>query len=175
MLARNSSEDFVAMCKWVRDALPCEWPLPDIKGPVIAVWANESGWGQSILAQDHHNYAGMKWHKCMETFVDDAGVPRVIAVDYAAWDGRGKYCSFPTWRDFIDGYFHRLDNHPAYEGWRRAARKSGQSWIEFVAPIWFGKNERENYVYLTKIRSLWEARILAFLETSPAYLTEKQK
>lgn len=169
MLAKNSTKEFVKMCEWVRDALPCEWEYPDIKGPVIAQWANESGWGHSPLGVDHHNYGGMKWHKSMESFVDADGKPRCTLVEYGAWDGSGDYCSFPDWRAFVDGYFHRLDNHPAYDGWRTPAKKGGQAFVEYIAPVWYGKNQRENYAYLKRIRNIWEARVLGFLETSPAF------
>jgi len=154
--------------------VPCEFPFEEIKGPCLAIWANESGWGNSILAEDHNNFGGMKWHSSMESFVDEEGNARVKKVDYRAWDGAGEYCGFASWIDFVDGFFHRLDNHPAYNGWRGAAARGGQSFMEFVSPIWFGKNERENYAYLKKIRLLWEARFLAYLQAGPVFYKKER-
>lgn len=159
----NASDDFKRICLYVRDATPGDWPpsLRAIRGPCLATWANESGWGNSRLAVEHFNFAGMKWHKSMESF--EGASP----VRYKAWDGEDDYCQFPDWPTFIRGYFHRLDNHPAYEGWRKAAEKGGQAFLEHVAPVWYGYNARAGAKYLQTIRTLWEGRIVAFLATAP--------
>lgn len=160
-LPDNATDEFVKLAGWVRDALPCEWPYPKIKGPALAIFANESGWGHSVLAEDHHNYAGMKWNPVMEDW------PGASAVDYKAWDGTGQYTEFTDYKSFAGGFLHRLEKHPAYAGWQDAANQSGMKWLEHVAPVWFGGNERDNYIYLKKIRLLWESRFLPFLAVSP--------
>jgi hypothetical protein len=159
----NASDDFKRLCLFTRDAPACAWPSGFIalKGPCLATWANESGWGNSRLARDYNNFAGMKWHSAMDTF----GPAR--PVEYKAWDGTDTYTAFPDWRTFIDGYFHRLDNHPAYAGWRDAAVHGGQKFLEHVAPVWYGYNARAGAKYLQEIRTLWEGRILDFLQTAP--------
>lgn len=87
---------------------PVPKPLIQI---TLAQWALESGWGKSGLAQDHNNFAGLKWRP--ERVGDIA-----TAVDYTAHDGRTQYCKFNTVRDFITGYWNFIDRGP-YDGWRR--------------------------------------------------------
>lgn len=76
----------------------------------LAQWALESGWGESDLAVEHNNFAGLKWR------------PRRVGdiatkVVYEAHDGVDEYCKFSTIRDFITGYWNFIDRGP-YDGWR---------------------------------------------------------
>jgi len=163
-LARNSTPNFRALAELIRGRhrWAGEPDLERIRGPVLATWALESGWGHSILATDHYNFAGMKWHKCMSS-MNTHGQDLVEPVDYKAWDGEGEYCKFASLEAFYVGYLHRLDNHPAYAGWREHAKIGGQQFIDFVGPIWFGLDVQANTEYKRKVRRLWETRIYGYL------------
>lgn len=107
---------------------------PHLRGVTLAQWALESGYGQSALAKEHLNFAGMKWREVMK--------PYATPVSYEAHDGREDYCKFATVDDFIKGFWARLDLMKPYAGWRDHA-DSPESFIKFIAEIWAPKQNYE--------------------------------
>lgn len=107
---------------------------PHLKGVTLAQWALESGYGQSVLAKQHLNFAGMKWREVMKPFA--------TPISYQAHDGREDYCSFKTVDDFIKGFWARLDLMTPYAGWRDHAG-TPESFIKFIAEIWAPKQNYE--------------------------------
>lgn len=97
-----------------------------LKSVTLAMWILESGWGESQLARDHLNYAGMKFRKQME--------PYAKPIQYNAHDGEDSYCEFSSLNAFIQGFWVFLDRAP-YEGWRQKTF-SPVEFIRFIGPIW---------------------------------------
>ncbi|MEM9230134.1 MAG: N-acetylmuramoyl-L-alanine amidase [Pseudomonadota bacterium] len=107
--------------------------FPNLKPVTVAVWVLESGRGESGLAVNHRNFAGMKYRSEISAYAK--------RVNYEAHDGNGYYCQFATLADFIAGYWAFLDRSP-YEGWRELAHDEIE-FIRHVGPIWA---EDPNYV-----------------------------
>lgn len=112
-------------------ALAREYAAHDIefnglRAVTLAQWTLESGYGNSALAADHSNFAGLKWRPEMEGFA--------TPVTYAAHDGTDKYCKFGSVPAFINGYWRFIDRAP-YTGWRSQAA-SAESFIRFIGPIY---------------------------------------
>ena len=99
---------------------------PRLKAVTLAQWALESGYGQSDLARQHLNFAGLKWRPEM------AG--HATRVVYQAHDGVDEYCKFESLPKFIAGYWRFIDRSP-YNGWRGHA-DSGEAFIRFIGPIY---------------------------------------
>jgi len=119
--------------------------FPQLKAITAAQWALESGWGGSMLAQKHLNFAGMKWRP----FMADVATP----VHYVANDGPADYCNFNTYDAFIKGYWLRLDKNSAYAGWRNHTI-SGFDFIAKIGPTWVGTNPAHQHLYVSEIISL---------------------
>ncbi len=115
--------------------------FPHLRGVALAQWALECGYGKTVLAQDHLNFAGMKWREVMR--------PYASPVSYEAHDRRTDYCKFPSLEKFIEGYWARLDVVSAYAGWRDNT-SSPEAFIGFIAEIWA---PRQNYE--TKVLDLY--------------------
>lgn len=98
--------------------------FPQLRAITIAQWTLESGYGQSKLAKDHLNFAGLKWRDEMQGYA--------TPVEYAAHDGKELYCKFDSLHDFVIGYFHFLDRQP-YQGWRNHTA-SAEDFINFIGP-----------------------------------------
>lgn len=126
--------------------------LPNLKPVTLAVWILESGRGESRLATEHRNFAGMKYRSEIAQYAK--------RVNYDAHDGSGYYCEFATLEDFISGYWAFLDRAP-YAGWRDLAHDEAE-FIRFVGPIW-----AQDQNYAEKVLNLLpEARDL--LDTADA-------
>ena len=97
-----------------------------LRAVTLAQWTLESGYGNSKLASEHLNFAGLKWRPEMQGFAKP--------VTYAAHDGTEKYCKFDSLPAFLKGYWHFLDRDP-YDGWRDHAG-SPQDFIRFIGPIY---------------------------------------
>jgi hypothetical protein len=100
--------------------------FPQLKPVTVAQWMLESGRGDSKLATDYDNYAGLKWREEMQGFA--------TPVNYQAHDGTDRYCKFTSIETFISGYWHFLERAP-YLGWRDHA-DSGVHFIRFIGPIY---------------------------------------
>lgn len=107
--------------------------FPALKAVSVAMWILESGRGASGLAEQHNNFAGMKYRSEITQWAK--------RVRYTAHDGSSYYCAFETLDDFIAGYWAFLDRSP-YVGWRNFGQDPA-GFIAHVGPIWAGD---PNYV-----------------------------
>lgn len=113
---------------------------PDLKPVTLAQWVLESGRGSSKLAQEHNNYAGLKWRDEMKGW----GVP----VSYLAHDGRTEYIKFETPLAFIKGYWRFIDRSP-YAGWRQFCNDP-TGYLGHIAKAGYAEDKK----YVTKVKSL---------------------
>lgn len=120
--------------------LAAEIELPTLKPVTLAQWALESGWGKSRLAQDHNNFAGLKYRARMR----DHAKP----VDYVASDGIDTYCKFASIEDFIEGYWHFIDSGP-YTDWKNYDDNP----IGYIRYIW-ETGYAGDKKYVSKVRDL---------------------
>jgi hypothetical protein len=100
--------------------------FPHLRAVTLAQWMLECGYGQSQLARQHLNFAGLKWRPEMKDFASP--------VDYEAHDGKEKYCKFASLEKFVGGYWRFIDRAP-YNGWRNHGG-SAESYIRFIGPIY---------------------------------------
>jgi uncharacterized FlgJ-related protein len=145
-LPLTARANFVELA-WVYQHTEIEFP--QLKGISLAQWAVECGWGTSDLAKLHRNYAGMKWRPQMNEYA--------TPVEYAAHDGKERYCKFPDDGFFIQGYWARYDMLSAYSGWRAAA-KDPYTFFNFVGPVWLGLTKKQNQEYVRKVLGVFEMR-----------------
>ena len=103
-----------------------EIDFDNLRAVTTAQWMLESGYGQSQLARQYLNFAGLKWRPEMASFASP--------VTYEAHDGADQYCKFDTLAKFIAGYWHFIDR-PPYVGWRNHAG-SAEDFIGFIGPIY---------------------------------------
>jgi hypothetical protein len=115
--------------------------FPHLRGVTLAQWALETGLGKSALAEQHLNFAGMKWRNVM--------APYATKVAYQAHDGLEDYCKFANYDNFIDGFWARLDLMDNYKGWRDNNR-TPEDFIGFIAEIWAPKQN-----YAAKVLDLY--------------------
>lgn len=120
MLPLTATKNFALLAEQYK-AHPIEQPA--LKGVTLAQWAEESGWGQTKLAQVHGNYAGMVWGAVDENF----GTPVMY--------GNRRFTQFTSLTNFIDCYWHRLDNVSVFNGWRDFA-DTPERFITYIAPGW---------------------------------------
>lgn len=147
----NATVAFMELCDELPGIVQAAGLAPDMAPILAAQWALESGWGTSKLARQHLNYAGMKWRDIMK--------PYAKPVTYTDWQGKTeKYCKFNSNRDYVLGYFHRLDKLGPYDGWRARAEKGGTDFIKFIGPIWLGMSPEQNQEYIVKVLALAENR-----------------
>ncbi len=139
--------NYVDLAQDAREAAP-RWEFPHLLPFVLAQWALESGWGSSTLSRRYKNFAGMKWREALKEWAEP--------VSYTAHDGRTKYCAFKTNNDFINAFFARFDQIDLYEGWREAAAKGGEEFINHIGPTWVGVNEQHGREYVKKILTIKE-------------------
>lgn len=132
----------------VYDATEIEFP--HLKAVTVAQWGLESGWGTSLLAKKHRNYAGAKWRGSMAPY----GHP----IGYIDWQGlKDQYVWFNSDANFIKAYWLRLDVISAYKGWRNHT-KTPEAFISFIGPIWVGMSKEHNEKYVEHILELAEKR-----------------
>lgn len=121
--------------------------LSELHQAMIAQWILESERGNSKLAREQNNFAGMKWR----TELEGIGEQRWIKVP-----SEPAPVPFAWFREpelFVRGFFKFLDRSP-YEGWRET--KSPSEYIEHIGSIW-ATDPR----YIEKVKSLFgEARQL---------------
>lgn len=153
MLPSTAAPTFVELTR-VYMELPIEFP--HLKGVTLAQWAEESGWGNSRLAQQYFNFGGAKWREYMR--------PYAAPVMYGAHDGKTRYCWFGSHERYITAYWAKLDLEPAYAGWRDHTQDA-ESFIRAIGPAWFGvPGEEEAYV----------RRVLTILDRRTAEIFEPE-
>lgn len=97
-----------------------------LKPVTVAQWMLESERGNSGLAREHRNFAGMKWRPEMKPYAK-----RVL---YKAPTEKAYFCSFASPGKFVEGYWAFLERKP-YAGWREHAADPGD-FIAFIGPTW---------------------------------------
>ncbi len=103
-----------------------------LKGITLAQWALESAWGDSTLATQHYNFAGMKALSEVEPILSQL---RAEKTWHEAHDGFDWYLRFGNLEDFIRGYWMFLDRSP-YRGWRDMAKRSPHDFLRFISRKW---------------------------------------
>jgi N-acetylmuramoyl-L-alanine amidase len=95
----------------------------ELKKASLAQWIIESGRGQSPLAKEHLNFAGLKYRARMSSHCKP--------VDYTGSDGDAEtYCKFSSIEKFIDGYWHFIKSGP-YEQWSKFTN-DGAGYVRYV-------------------------------------------
>jgi hypothetical protein len=97
-----------------------------LKPITVAQWMLESGRGNSGLAKEHKNFAGMKWRPEMKPYAK-----RVL---YKAPTEQAYFCSFASPEKFIEGFWAFLERKP-YAGWKKHA-DDPRDFIAFIGPTW---------------------------------------
>lgn len=97
-------------------------PAPALKAVCLAQWLLESGRGQSLLAKQYANFAGLKFRREMEGHAK--------SVRYVAHDGPDEYCHFQDARAFVAGYWHFIDRD-VYSGWEKFSNDPS-AYIKFL-------------------------------------------
>jgi N-acetylmuramoyl-L-alanine amidase len=96
----------------------------ELKVASLAQWMLESARGTSKLANEHFNFAGLKYRARMR----DHAKP----VDYRGRDGDlTTYCAFESVGSFVLGYWHFIRTGP-YEDWE-THRNDGAGYIRHLA------------------------------------------
>lgn len=107
---------------------------------MVAQWILESDRGNSRLAREFRNFAGMKWRD----EILDLAEGRLI--DVPSEPAPVRFAWFETVQDFVDGFYRFLDRSP-YAGWRNT--HSPAEYIEHIGPTWAADPE-----YVRKVRGL---------------------
>jgi len=102
----------------------------NLKAVTLAQWMLESGRAKSPLAQNHFNFAGLKWRSEMEGFA--------TKVSYPAHDGTNDYCKFESIEAFIKGYWNFI-GRSVYDGWETHA-DSADGYIQFIVDAGYCPN-----------------------------------
>lgn len=112
----------------------------DLHPAIVAQWILESDRGNSKLAREFRNFAGMKWRDELINFGEGRliNVPSEPAPVRFAW--------FKTIQDFVDGFYRFLDRSP-YVGWRDT--KSPEEYIEHIGGTW-----ATDLAYIAKVKAL---------------------
>lgn len=100
--------------------------FPKLKAVTLAQWAVESAFGRSEIAQRHYNFASLQYlqktKNCHKVTIEAPGRTT-------------EFCRFASIDAFIEGYWARLDNANAYNGWRDHA-DDPEAFLDFIAPRW---------------------------------------
>ncbi len=113
-----------------------------LKPTAAAMWALESGWGESELAKTHLNFGGLKWRDEMQDFASHA--------IYTAWDGPEPYCRFVSLDAFIAGWWAFLQRSPYASAHGIIAP---DEWLNLIGPI-YCPNTPDGKPYAQKVRDL---------------------
>jgi N-acetyl-anhydromuramyl-L-alanine amidase AmpD len=104
----------------------------------LAQWIQESGHGSSPLAQQHLNFAGLKYRERMSGYTQP--------VDYKGTDGEETtYCKFSSLDAFIKGYWHFIESGP-YDDWKKY-KSDASGYIDYISPKYAGD---KNYAKAVK-------------------------
>lgn len=101
--------------------------LQNLHPAMVAQWILESDRGNSKLAREHNNFAGMKFRQELEGIAD----PRLIQVPSEPVPVEFAYFKSP--QDFVRGFYRFLDRDP-YNGWRN--QPNPETYIRHVGPTW---------------------------------------
>ena len=125
--------------------LTSNFVLPQFHMAMVAQWILESDRGNSKLAREQNNFAGMKWRKELIGI----GEPKIIQVPSEPHPV--EFASFKSPQDFVRGFYAFLDRAP-YEGWRN--QQTSDEYIRHIGKVW-----ATDPSYIQKVVSLFpEAR-----------------
>ncbi|WP_201863200.1 glucosaminidase domain-containing protein [Microvirga soli] len=119
---QGATADFLTLV----NSVAAETVLVPLLPVIVAQCALESDWGRSDLANIHANFAGIPWS---DLFNEVA-----VAVPHPVEPARGTFCRFLSAATFLRAYRHRLDNDPAFAGWRMVG--SAASFATFLSKTW---------------------------------------
>jgi N-acetylmuramoyl-L-alanine amidase len=115
---------------------------PALKIALLAQCILESARGQSDLAQQHDNWAGLKFRQRM--------IDHAVPVDYRGTDGEmTTYCKFSSPQAFINGYWHFISSGP-YDGYNQF-EDDGAGYIRHIARCGYSADPD----YVSKVLSLF--------------------
>lgn len=107
--------------------MPADADLSRMSGVLAAQWAVESNFGRSPLAVQHYNFAGIEWSQSLADMA--ARVPHPTNPE------KGDFCRFLSLERFAEGYLRRLEQEPAFAGWRERTG-TADDFIAFLAAKW---------------------------------------
>lgn len=111
------SSKFLELVKTLAETqLECNF----LKAILIAQWALESGWGNSVLFLQHNNAGGLKYRDKLPC----------DKISYTAHDGKTDYCKCSSLKNFIETYFAFI-NRSVYDGWKNSP--TPEHFIKFIA------------------------------------------
>lgn len=114
----------------------------------LAQWILESGRGESLLAEQANNFAGLKWRPEMKSHAE----PMMIKVPSETLPV--EFCKFKDIESFINGYWRFIDRAP-YNGWGRKITAE-----DYIDHLWLSGYAVDKF-YPQKVKSLFkEARKL---------------
>jgi len=116
------TNDFLAAVKHLNN-----YVLERLHPAMVAQWILESDRGNSKLARDAKNFAGMKWRKEL------SGIGLPILIDVPSEPYPMEFAAFATPQDFVRGFYKFLDREP-YAGWRNTV--SPEQYIEHIGSTW---------------------------------------
>ena len=154
------TNDFLAAVKYLQS-----YVYPELHPAMVAQWILESDRGNSKLARDANNYAGMKWRKelagigkpllidvpsepCPVEFTAFAS-PRYckpLLIDVPSEPCPVEFTAFASPRYFVRGFWKFLDREP-YRGWRNTV--SPEQYIEHIGSTWAADPR-----YIAKVKAL---------------------
>lgn len=103
---------------------------PELKPVTLAHWMLQSDRGQTPLAVEHKNFAGLRWREEMATVA--------TPVLYRGYEGDIEYCKFPSLDAFITGYWEFV-RRPRYLGWE-AFGTSPEDFIRLIVAHGFSSD-----------------------------------
>ena len=112
--------------------------FPNFKAITLAMWLLESGRGKSKLAENHRNFAGMKYNSIVKDLCK--------RVTYESSAGSGYYCEFENLEYFIKGFWKFLEQDE-FNGWR--FNETALEFILHIADTW-----SEDQKYSSKVIDL---------------------
>ncbi len=126
----------------------------DLRAVTLAQWLVVSDARTSALAEDHYNFAGLKWRRELSGLASSIPAGRPDA----------DYCHFATLESFIAGYWAFFNRAP-YSGWESYG-DDPLGFIRFIGPI-FAPNSDHAARVLAKLPEA-EARLKAKPSDLPA-------
>lgn len=113
----------------------------DLHPAMISQWILESERGNSKLAREFNNFAGMKWRDEL------LGIGEQRWIKVPSEPGPVPFVWFESPEKFVEGFYRFLDRSP-YHGWRET--RSPEQYIEHIGKTW-----ATDPLYIDKVRGLF--------------------
>lgn len=101
--------------------------LRNLHAGMVAQWILESDRGNSKLAREHNNFAGIKYRKELE------GIAAPKSIQVPSEPAPVDFAYFKSPQDFVRGVFKFLDRSP-YDGWRE--QPTAEAYVRHVGRVW---------------------------------------